>query len=183
MRLMCGLAIALGLSFTAWGQNPAAPPPADNSPSTQAPADTTPSPDKKTAKDVEREKEKKKQESGTPSATKKHRKPAAPAPEDGPRKIVVREGGASEPAARIVPGMTPEEAARERENAQELLSSTDAQLKRLADHTLDAHQQETVGQIRNYMNGARGALQEGDVSRARTLAEKAHLLSDDLLRH
>jgi hypothetical protein len=96
---------------------------------------------------------------------------------------VVREGGASEPAAQIVPGMTAEEASRERQNAQQLLSSTDDQLKLLAARALDARQQETVAQIRNYMNGARGALQEGDVSRASTLAEKAHLLSDDLLKH
>ncbi len=179
---MCALAIALGLSFPAWGQTPAAPPPAENSPSAQAPADTTPSPEKKTAEDKEN-KEKKKPDSGTASATKKRRQAATPAPEGGPRKIVVREGGASEPAARIVPGMTAEEAARERQNAQELLSSTDDQLKRLADRPLGAQQQETVGQIHNYMTGARGALQEGDVSRARTLAEKAHLLSDDLLKH
>ncbi len=79
--------------------------------------------------------------------------------------------------------MTAEKAARARQTAQELLSSTDDQLKRLADRNLDAQQQETVEQIRNYMNGARGALQEGDVSRARTLAEKAYLLSDDLLKH
>ncbi|MGB7929783.1 MAG: hypothetical protein WCF61_16675 [Terriglobales bacterium] len=168
------------LSLPARGQAPAtAPTPAEDPAAAQAPGDTTPSPEKKTVEDVE----KKKPNSGTASATKKRRKGATPAPEGGPRKIVVREGGASEPAAQIVPGMTAEAAARERQNAQELLSSTDDQLKRLADRPLDAQQQETVGQIRNYLNGARGALQEGDVSRARTLAEKAHLLSDDLLKH
>ncbi len=182
MRLVCTLAIALGLSFTSWGQSPAAPPPAENSPSNQAPADTTPSPEKKTAENKENKK-KKKPDFGTASWTKKHRKAATPAPEGGPRKIVVREGGASEPAAQIVPGMTAEEAERERQNAQELLNSTYDLLMRLADRLLDAQQQETVGQIRNYMNGARGALQEGDVSRARTLAEKAHSLADDLLKH
>jgi len=187
MRFACALAIALGLSFPARGQAPAtAPPPAENPPSAQAPADTKPSPEKKMSEGKEpedKEKDKKKPDSATPSGTKKHRKRATPAPADGPRTIVVREGGASEPAAQIVPGMTAEEAARERQSAQQLLSSTDDQLNRLADRNLDAQQQETVGQIRNYMNGARGALQEGDVSRARTLAEKAHLLADDLLKH
>ena len=179
MRLACGLAIALGMSFPAWGQTPAAPAPVQNPASAQAPANSTSPPEKKAAESPE----KKHSDSGTASGAKKHRKRAAPAPEGGPRKIVVREGGASEPAAQIVPGMTAEEAARERQNAQQLLSSTDDQLKRLADRVLDAQQQETVAQIRNYMNGARGALQEGDVSRASTLAEKAHLLSDDLLKH
>jgi len=40
-----------------------------------------------------------------------------------------------------------------------------------------------VGQVRNYMGGARSALQEGDVRRASTLAEKARLLAEDLVRH
>jgi hypothetical protein len=53
----------------------------------------------------------------------------------------------------------------------------------LTGSTLDAKQQETVGQIRNYMEGVRSALKEGDVRRANTLAQKAHLLSEDLLKH
>ena len=93
---------------------------------------------------------------------------------------MVREGGASEPTAQIVPGMTPAEATRQRQNAERLLSSTDDQLKQQAGRALDAQQQETVGQIRNYMEGARSALKEGDVRRASTLAEKAHLLATDL---
>jgi hypothetical protein len=96
---------------------------------------------------------------------------------------VVRHGGASEPAAQIAPGMSPAEAARQRQNAEQLLGSTGGQLKLLAGRALKAQQQETVGQIRNYMDGARSALQEGDLRRASTLAEKAHLLADDLVKH
>ncbi len=96
---------------------------------------------------------------------------------------MIREGGASEPAAQIVPGMTPAEGARQRQHAEQWLSSTDAQLKQLEGRTLDAQRQQTVMQIRNYVEGARSALQEGDVSRASTLAEKAHLLADDLVKH
>jgi hypothetical protein len=33
------------------------------------------------------------------------------------------------------------------------------------------------------MTGARSALKEGDVRRASTLALKAHLLAEDLIRH
>ncbi|HMD48081.1 MAG TPA: hypothetical protein VKG79_03245 [Bryobacteraceae bacterium] len=100
-----------------------------------------------------------------------------------PRKIVVREGGANEPAAQIAPGMTPAEAARQRQDAEKLLSSADNQLKQLAGRTLDPRQQETVGQVRNYMDGAHEALKEGDLRRASTLAQKAHLLAEDLVRH
>ncbi len=52
----------------------------------------------------------------------------------------------------------------------------------LSGRTLDGRRQETVGQIRNYLDQARLALKEGDLRRANTLAEKAHLLSDDLVK-
>jgi hypothetical protein len=120
---------------------------------------------------------------GSASILKKHRKHTAPASNSGPKRVIVREGGASEPAAQIVPGMTPAEAARQRQNAERLLGSTGDQLKHLSGHSLNAPQQETVGQIQNYMDGARTALKEGDVQRASTLAEKAHLLADDLAKH
>jgi hypothetical protein len=111
----------------------------------------------------------------------KHLQRSASSPAAAPRKIVVRQGGAKEPATQIAPGMTPAEAARERQNAEQWLRSTGDQLPRLAE-LADARQQETVVQIRNYMDGARSALTEGDVRRASTLAEKAHLLAEDLLK-
>jgi uncharacterized protein HemY len=96
---------------------------------------------------------------------------------------VVREGGASEPRARIAPGIPPEEAIRERQHAERLLSSSEERLKQFAGRSLNARQQETVGQINNYLDGARAALKEGDVGRANTLTEKAHLLAEDLVKH
>jgi hypothetical protein len=126
---------------------------------------------------------KKKTEAGAASGAKKRRKRKAATPDGAPRKIVVREGGASEPAAQIAPGMTPAEATHQRHNAEQLLGATDDKLKRLVGRPLDAKQQEAVGQIRNYMEGARSALKEGDVRRANTLAQKAHLLSEDLVKH
>jgi len=200
MRLACGLAIALWLSFPAAGmasrqQDPAgstnsagqasAPPaPAgksrtESAPAEQVPAETTPAAGQNASGKVSE----KKTDAGRASGTTKRRKRAAAAPNGAPRKIVVREGGASEPAAQIAPGITPAEAARQRQNAERLLGSTDGQLKLLAGRALDAQQQETVGQIRNYMEGARSALKEGDTPRASTLAQKAHLLSEDLVKH
>lgn len=112
-----------------------------------------------------------------------HKSVPKPAPAGEPRKIVVREGGAIEPPAQIVPGMAPQEASQERQNAVELLSSTEWNLKQLAGRTLDSRQQETVAQIHNYVDGARSALKDGDAQRAHTLALKAHLLADDLVKH
>jgi len=126
---------------------------------------------------------KEKTDAGSASGNRRRRKRAASAPNGAPHKTVVREGGASEPAAQIAPGMTPAEATRQRHNAEQLLGATDDKLKRLAGRPLDAKQQEAVAQIRNYMDGARSALKEGDVRRANTLAQKAHLLSEDLVKH
>ena len=211
MRLTRALAIALWLSFPAAGmlssqqdaagsanpagQAPVAPPaPSENAPAQQVPAETAPAvPANPQTPAVEQKKApesvaKKKIASGsairTPGGrTRKHRKHTASAPEGAPRKIVVREGGAIEPAAQIAPGLTPAEATRQRQNAERLLGTTDDRLKQLAARTLDGRQQETVGQIRNYVVGARSALKEGDVRRASTMAEKAHLLAEDLVKH
>ena len=190
----------LCLSFTAVGtvrqqpdpagaaDSPGQTPPSPATPAEKVPAETTQEPGK-SALDAPA-----KAKTGAASANpgsarrvKKRRKrptpPPPPPPDDGPRKIVVREGGAREPAAQIAPGMTPAEATRQRQNADQMLVYADGQLKLLTGRTLNARQQETVGQIRNYMEGARAALKEGDVRRANTLAEKAHMLADDLVKH
>lgn len=114
---------------------------------------------------------------------RRKRRTASTVPDDGLRRVVVREGGAKAPADQIAPGMNPDEAARQRKNAEQLLIATDDQLMQLSTRTLDELQQETVGQIRDYEAGARLALKESDLRRASTLAEKAHLLAEDLLRH
>jgi hypothetical protein len=184
MRLACGIAIVLGLNFqVARAVSSQHAPPAGANTTTQVPAtsganegppvqqpptETSPAAAKKLPA----------------TATAKHRKhvTAPAAPPGAPKKIVVREGGASEPAAQIAPGMTPTEAMRQRQNAEQWLESTDQQLKQIAGRKLEAAEQETVGQIHNYVEGARSALKENDVRRASTLAEKAHLLTDDLMR-
>jgi|HubBroStandDraft_1064217.scaffolds.fasta_scaffold00633_18 hypothetical protein len=195
MRLACGLAIALWLSFPAAGMDSrqqdtagsansagqAPAPPA--APVEQSPAETAPPAVKRAPENVTKQKA----NTGAASATTKRRKRTistpSPTPDGTPLKIVVREGGAREPAALIAPGMTPAEAVRQRQNAEQLLGSTDDQLKQLTVRMLDARQQETAGQIRNYMDGARTALKEGDLRRASTLAEKAHLLAEDMVKH
>jgi hypothetical protein len=168
MKFVGGVALLLALSFWAWGQAEVPPTPAE----TTSPASNKAAPPNGKTKSA----------SDSPSKTAPKRHKRTPPPPDGaPRKVIVREGGATEPTAQIVPGIPPAEAARERQNAEQLLDSTDMRLKPLTGRTLDERQAETLGQIRNYMTGARSALQEGDVRRASTLAEKAHLLADDLI--
>lgn len=95
----------------------------------------------------------------------------------------MREGGASEPTAQIVTGMSADEANRQRQESEKWLTSAEENLNRLDGRTLDAQQQETVSQIHNYVGGARSALKEGDISRGHTLALKASLLAEDLVKH
>ncbi|MGA3107381.1 MAG: hypothetical protein ABSD53_23095 [Terriglobales bacterium] len=66
--------------------------------------------------------------------TPKRHKPASTKtqPSDGPKKVVVREGGAREPAEQMAPDITPAEALRQRQNAEQWLGSADDRLKQLA---------------------------------------------------
>ena len=106
-----------------------------------------------------------------------------PTPEGEPRRIVIHQGGASDTTAQILPGITPEEASRQRESSEQLLEASESSLKKLAGRSLDPTRQEMVVQTRQYMDGARSALKERDTQRAHTLALKAYLLADDLAKH
>ncbi|MGA9527911.1 MAG: hypothetical protein WBS24_07345 [Terriglobales bacterium] len=109
--------------------------------------------------------------------------PHASASDLAPKKVVVRRGGASEPSAQIVTGMTPQEALARQQEAEKALDAADESLKRVLGRPLDAQQEETVSQIHNYIGHARSALKEGDISRGYTLAVKANLLAEDLVKY
>lgn len=125
------------------------------------------------------------QSTGKKAETKKHRKPVAPAttPNDTPTKTVVRNGSTSEPTVEISPEMSQQQATRQAQDTNQLLAATDANLKRISSRTLSASQQDTVQQIKNYMEQARAAQNDGDSQRAYNLANKAKLLSADLVGH
>lgn len=190
MRLTSALAMALCLSFppagmAIWHQNSPGPAKtAGQTPAVPTLVETTPTAGKKAGESAAKGTTDPGSPTGSaPDASVKRRKNAARTPHGAPRKVVVRQGGATEPAERIAPGMTPAESIRQRQDAERLLGAADDQLKRLEGRSLDARQQEVAGQIRNYMDGARSALQEGDLRKASTLALKANLLAEDLLKH
>ncbi len=186
MRTVAALSIALALSWTAlaagWQQTaPESPQASQAAPTVPANAATQPEP--QAAPQSDKPEKGSTSPASLPSSAHTKRRPhPQPPSSSAPRKVIVRQGGANEPAEQIVPGVTPAEAARLRQDAEQWLSSSESQLKRLADRQLNSQQQEGVSQIRNYMGGARTALQDGDVHRANTLAEKAHLLADDLVK-
>ena len=98
-------------------------------------------------------------------------------------KIIVREGGTTEASALLAPGMPGAQASHQRENATQLLASTDGNLKRISGRQLNSNQQAMLDQIHSFMQKAKDAIKEGDLQRGHNLAMKAHLLSDELLKH
>ena len=115
-------------------------------------------------------------EAGTVSAAK-------PAPPKGcpPAKIIVRQGGTTEPRIQLVGGPPAAEAARKREAVNQLLGATNQNLKKTAGWQLSSSQQDTITQTRQFMEQSKAAMADGDLERARTLAWKAELLSEDLV--
>lgn len=103
-------------------------------------------------------------------------------PPGAPVKTVVRNGGTSDTKVAISPAMSDQQATQKLENTNRLLSATDANLKQIAPRQLSASQQDTVKQIKSYMDQAKVAESNGDVERAYTLASKANMLSVDLLQ-
>lgn len=120
------------------------------------------------------------------AAAKKHRRrkhAAAGTSASTPEKKVVRNGGTDDPAVQLAPGVSDEQASRQRQSTTQLLAATDTKLKQISARQLSPSQQESVSQIRKYMEQAKAAEAAGDVQRAQNLASKALLLSDDLVKH
>lgn len=121
-----------------------------------------------------------------PPATRKHpvrRKHTSPVGAgQGPQKKIVHRGGTGEATTQLAPGMTDEQAARQRQSTNQLLASTDVSLQKLSGQQLTKEQQDTVTQVRKFMEQVKAADAAGDLQRAYKLALKAHLLSDALAK-
>ena len=97
-------------------------------------------------------------------------------------KVVVRNGGTSDPSSQLAPAMSQQQALHQRESTTQLLATTDANLKSVGGRQLTPAQQNMFDQINAYVRQAKAANESGDIDRAHTLAFKAHLLSDELAR-
>jgi hypothetical protein len=62
-----------------------------------------------------------------------------------------------------------------------MLAATEQNLKKTAGYKLTANQQDMVNQVRQFMKQSKAASAAGDLDRARTLAWKAQLLSEELV--
>ena len=105
--------------------------------------------------------------------------PAANCP---PSKVIVRQGGTSEPSIQLAGCTASDQTSHQRDTANQMLGSTEANLKKIAGRQLSPSQQDMVNQIRQFIDQSKAASDAGDLDRARTLAWKAQLLSEDLVK-
>jgi len=98
-----------------------------------------------------------------------------------PSKIIVRQGGTSDPSIQLAGGAAGVQADQQRNTANQMLAATEQNLKKIVGQSLSQDQQTMVTQIRQFMDQSKTAVTAGDTERARTLAWKAQLLSEELV--
>jgi hypothetical protein len=98
-----------------------------------------------------------------------------------PSKVIVQQGGTSEPSIQLGGGAG-STTSPQRDTANQMLAATEANLKKISEQQLNSNQQDMVTQIRQFMQQSKAAVADGDLERARTLAWKAQLLSDELVK-
>ena len=99
-----------------------------------------------------------------------------------PPKIVIQDGSVPAPAsAPVTPLLSHDDAAHSHASTAQLMESTETNINGIK-RQLSTEEQALVAQIRDYMNQSLQATKDGDLVRARNLALKAHLLSDDLAK-
>jgi hypothetical protein len=115
--------------------------------------------------------------------SKKQSSPSSPTASDNPNKTVVRNGSTTDSTVSISSGMSEQQAAQDVQSTGRLLASAEANLKAVSGRQLNKAQQDTVAQIKSFMEQAKAASSDGDVQRAYNLANKANMLSADLKVH
>ncbi len=86
------------------------------------------------------------------------------------------------PPGLIAPTISANDAVRDRNSAEQLLQSTETNLNSLGKRHLSSDEESAVSQIRNFVAQSRQALKDNDPARARNLALKANVLSNDLTK-
>lgn len=100
-----------------------------------------------------------------------------------PPRIIVQPAASSpsETATTVVPDMSHTEEAHHRQTTEQLMQSTEANLKSLK-RVLNTDERAIYQQIQLFMAQSKEATLSQDLVRAHNLALKAHLLSDELTR-
>ncbi|HEV2988560.1 MAG TPA: hypothetical protein VG759_08965 [Candidatus Angelobacter sp.] len=105
--------------------------------------------------------------------------PGEVAKNNPPPKTSVPENNSS---GQISPGISHDDAVHGSASTDQLLESTDTNLRNITKRQLSTDEQSIVAQINDYITQSRQAVKDGDLVRAHNLALKAHLLSDDLAK-
>jgi len=106
-------------------------------------------------------------------------KPQRPAPEAEPSSA----GGdrARPPAPQISPQLSEAQKANYQRGIAEDIGVADSNLKQTDGKRLNAQQADLVDKIRSFRDQSNSAAKEGDLARAKNLAQKARLLSVELV--
>jgi len=99
-----------------------------------------------------------------------------------PRKVIVRNGGTADTVSQLAPDMSTAEASHARDTTNQLLSTTEANLRQASTRQLSKDQLAMVEQIRTFVGQSNAAVKAGDLQRGHNLALKALLLSNDLVK-
>ncbi|HET9406573.1 MAG TPA: hypothetical protein VFO39_05010 [Candidatus Sulfotelmatobacter sp.] len=99
-----------------------------------------------------------------------------------PSKTIIRQGSTTDPGIQLVGGAGGRQASDQKATTDQLLTSTQDNLNKVAGKSLNSGQQEMITQIQQFMEQSKAAIVAGDTERGRTLAMKAHLLSDELVK-
>ncbi|HYL91859.1 MAG TPA: hypothetical protein VEW69_01750 [Alphaproteobacteria bacterium] len=145
----------------------------ETQPATQPKVSSTPVPSKPTRP--------KKTVVAAPASTDKQAPETAKAT---PPKVVIHEGGTEATTTnlgQLTPSLSHSEAAHNQATTEQLVESTEANLRNLK-RQLSSNEESAVAQIRDFLTQSRQASKDSDLVRARNLAMKAHLLSDDLAK-
>jgi hypothetical protein len=97
-----------------------------------------------------------------------------------PRKVV-KNGGSEEPSIQLVGGTNADQASQQR-STEQLTVATDENLKKIAGRQLTPAQQDMVNQVKQFMDQSKAAVAAGNAERGHNLAQKANLLSQELLK-
>jgi len=85
------------------------------------------------------------------------------------------------PAPQISPQLSPSDQATYYRKTGEDTNAAEKNLQQTSGKQLNAAQQDLVGKIRSFLSQSRDASRDGDWARAQNLAQKARLLSDELI--
>jgi hypothetical protein len=159
--------------------------PATNQPNDQSTATNTPSakPEKTKPRRHPSTAQKNNPQPGT-GTNGNGKPPAEIAKNTPPSKTNVPEGDTDTHvnAGQISPVISHDEAIHGTASTDQLLDSTDTNLRSITKRQLSTDEQSIVAQIHDYITQSRQATKDGDLVRAHNLALKAHLLSDDLAK-